>query len=544
MHYTQPEVYEFISKQTNDPIVERKACRVSGEKFAIYQSDVDFYSRISPTFDWKKFHIPTPTLCQEERMRRRLMFRNERKLYRRECNATQKSIISMYSPDKDVTVYDQGIWRWDQRDWKEYSGTFSHLLKTVPKFSVLSIECENSMYANHVLNLKDCYLCYSSLKSSGCLYCWWAISSESAVDCTFIKNCTNCFELVKCSDCYACFYCNDCYSCVRCSWCEDCEWCEDCFWCKWLRNQKFCIGNKQYTKDQYQLLLSKIKHKELHWKELLNWLWEAKDWLYTINSENCIWNNISNSKNCLFVCDFTDSSDSKYSFDDWYQESCFDVYGGSWSQYCYELMSYAESTNCAFWVYWIANDRVYYCSGVYYSKDCFMCVWLRNVQYCVLNKQYPNKETYEKAVAVIIEKMIDNWSWWEFFAPSLSAFGYNESIAMDYYPLSIEQAKSRWYKRSEYDDMIVLWENASVIDIKLFDNDSWIELGRNDDLFNKIFLCEESGKPFRLVKQELQFYKKHGLEVPRRHPDIRHKQRMQKRPWRVLKKLEEGTLTV
>jgi len=39
MYYTSPEVYEFISKQTNDPIVERKTCRVSGQAFAIYQSD-------------------------------------------------------------------------------------------------------------------------------------------------------------------------------------------------------------------------------------------------------------------------------------------------------------------------------------------------------------------------------------------------------------------------------------------------------------------------------------------------------------------------
>ncbi len=29
MEYTSKEVYEFVSKQTNDPIVERRICRVS-----------------------------------------------------------------------------------------------------------------------------------------------------------------------------------------------------------------------------------------------------------------------------------------------------------------------------------------------------------------------------------------------------------------------------------------------------------------------------------------------------------------------------------
>ncbi|MDR0606984.1 MAG: hypothetical protein LBG52_01220 [Candidatus Peribacteria bacterium] len=80
--YTSRETYDFISKQTNDPIVEWKTCKVSGQPFPIYQSDVDFYDKISPTFNGKKYQIPTPTLCPEERQRRRPIFRNERKLYK------------------------------------------------------------------------------------------------------------------------------------------------------------------------------------------------------------------------------------------------------------------------------------------------------------------------------------------------------------------------------------------------------------------------------------------------------------------------------
>ena len=40
------EVYEYISQKTNDPIVEWKTCPKSGEEFAIYQSDLDFYKKI------------------------------------------------------------------------------------------------------------------------------------------------------------------------------------------------------------------------------------------------------------------------------------------------------------------------------------------------------------------------------------------------------------------------------------------------------------------------------------------------------------------
>jgi hypothetical protein len=100
-------VYEFVSKQINDPIVERKTCKVSGTQFPIYQSDLEFYDKISPIFAGVKYPIPTPTLCPEERQKRRLAFRNDRRLYRRTCDATGKQIISIYSPDKQYKVYDQ-----------------------------------------------------------------------------------------------------------------------------------------------------------------------------------------------------------------------------------------------------------------------------------------------------------------------------------------------------------------------------------------------------------------------------------------------------
>ena len=111
MHYTSRAVYEYVSQQTNDPIIQWKVCTVSGTEFPITQSDLDFYEKISPTFAGQKFAIPTPTLCPEERQRRRLSFRNERRLYKRKCDLTGKDIVSIYSPEKPYKVYDQSVRR-------------------------------------------------------------------------------------------------------------------------------------------------------------------------------------------------------------------------------------------------------------------------------------------------------------------------------------------------------------------------------------------------------------------------------------------------
>ena len=56
-----------------------------------------------------------------------------------------------------------------------------------------------------------------------------------------------------------------------------------------------------------------------------------------------------------------------------------------------------------------------------------------------------------------------------------------------------------------------------------------------DDILNKVIICEVSGKPFRIIKPELEFYRKHNLPIPRKHPDQRHLERMQLRNPRKLR---------
>lgn len=141
-----------------DLIIQTKICPVSSKEFHITQGDLDFYAKISPTFAGQKFAIPTPTLCPEERQRRRLAFRNERHLYRRTCDASGKQIISIYSPDKPYKVYDQKIRRSDSRDPMEYgrgfdfsktfTENFGELFKEVPIQSLMVQDSDNCDYVN------------------------------------------------------------------------------------------------------------------------------------------------------------------------------------------------------------------------------------------------------------------------------------------------------------------------------------------------------------------------------------------------------------
>ena len=50
-----------------------------------------------------------------------------------------------------------------------------------------------------------------------------------------------------------------------------------------------------------------------------------------------------------------------------------------------------------------------------------------------------------------------------------------------------------------------------------------------DDILEKVIICEETGKPFRIIKQELDFYRKHNIPLPTKHQDVRQAEVLKKR---------------
>ena len=93
-----------------EKVIEIKQCKQCNISFEITDKDLEFYDKISPIFQDKKYFIPTPTLCPDCRQQRRLSFINERNLYRRKSSKTEESIISIYSPNKDLTVFESKEW--------------------------------------------------------------------------------------------------------------------------------------------------------------------------------------------------------------------------------------------------------------------------------------------------------------------------------------------------------------------------------------------------------------------------------------------------
>ena len=169
-------------------------------------------------------------------------------------------------------------------------------------------------------------------------------------------------------------------------------------------------------------------------------------------------------------------------------------------------------------------SNLYYCYGCIHNvKNLFGCVGLQKSEFCILNKQY-TKEEYENLAAKIIEKMQKDGEWGEFFPMGLSPYGYNETLANEYFPLTKEEALrigAKWQDkeppRPQADE---IYEPASEIGHY---KDSEEKRGK---LLSGVLKCKTSGKLFKIIPQELAYYIRQDLPIPTKHFDVRHKARL------------------
>lgn len=506
-----------------------KQCVKCGEKFDILSEDVEFYKKVSPKFNWKIYEIPAPSLCPTCREQRRLSFRNERNLYKRKCSATWEPIISMFSPDKSYKVYNYDFWWSDKWDATEYGRDFDfsrpffeqfeELMKDVPWPSLIWVHNENSPYINFWADNKNCYMIFASSRNEDSYYSRWIFDSKDIVDSNEVYFGNDSYYMIQCKNVYNSKYCVSCVDCSNCEYCYDLQWCSNCYGCYNLRNKQYCILNKQYTKEEYYKELEKIKNNPISLKEIYKKAIHKN--LNIINSENCIGDNLTDCKNCYYVFNSEWLENCKYVYN-WYDmKDSYDVTFQAYGTFLlYDIIWTEKANKSAFNYILIDSYNCYYNILVFNSSNCFWCVWLKNKQYCILNKQY-TKEEYEELVPKIIEHMKKTWEWWEFFPSSISPFGYNETLAYEFYPMTKQKAVENGFKWSDYEKPTPKVDK--IIPAQQLPKD--IE-EVNEDILNMAIECEVSKKPFRIIAQELKFYKKHNLPLPTKHPDVRHMERM------------------
>jgi len=527
-------------------------CRHCSQAFTVTSEDLAFYDKVSPVIGGKKESIPPPTLCPDCRWQERFCWRNDRRLYHRKCDLTGKQIISIYAPEKPFTVYDQKEWwsdKWDARDFarpfdfsRPFFEQFGELLREVPIPSLHTESCENAEYGNFNWGVKDSYLVFASDQSRDCYYCHLLFGCSDCIDCAYCKDCQYCYELLDSEKCYRCFFSKELTNCDTVDFSFDCKNCRHCFGCAGLRGKEYHLFNQPVEKGECEKRLKELTLTgkaitQARSRALELWAKHPRLCAHLLQCEDCSGDNLQQCKHCRDCFDGTGGQDCiRMQNIPGNTKDCSEIYGAGYgAELSYNGFCIAgQRTLFSFLVYPSGSDTLYsaFCRS---CSHLFGCIGLERREYCVFNQQY-SKEEYEKLVSRIIDHMrtplrsLDGSSagqeWGEFFPVSLSPFAYNETIAQDFYPLNRAEATAKGFAWREEDESGSYLGPVVSIPISIGDV--------SDEICSQILTCSITGKPFRIIPQELRFYRDRGIPIPTKCPDQRHQERMRLRNPRKL----------
>ena len=506
-------------------------CQQCQQGFEIRQWDKEFYEKIA---------VPPPKNCPDCRLVRRFMERNPKTLYYRKCNFTDKQTLSQYHKHQPFPVYSPDAWwsdDWDALDYgqdfdfnRPFFDQFLELKNKTPHLALFNIAgtIENSDYNNCTGYLKNCYLIAESDRDEECYYSNLLKQCSFVVDSSVGYENELCYECIDCSKCYNLKYSQDCKNCNDSYFLNNCTSCSNCIGCINQRQKQYMIFNKQYFKEEYEKLKAQFQLHTATGIEKLKaecskfFQTQPRKYVVAEQNENSSGDHLFNSKNAYHCFDSIEIEDCAYcaklslnvktsmDYSSWGMNSELMYQCAACGDNCYNLKF---CTNC------MTNmNNCEYCAGCFSSSDCFGCVSLKKQKFCILNKKYSEDE-YHKLKGKIIEHMKQTGEYGEFFPVAVCPFGYNETMAMDTFPMTEEIALSKGLKWYEEESGETKPQTYDVPD-SIFD--------AADTITSALLACD-CGKNFKIISQELEFYKKLQIPIPEKCPLCRHKARMAKR---------------
>lgn len=463
-------------------------------------------------------------------------------LYNRTCAATKAPIISMYNPKAPYTVFSHEYYTSDKWDPYEFGMAYDknrpffdqlkELLEKVPKCAVYLSPADGpnieSPYANYVGGLKNCYLVFNSGPGEEVMYSRGLRNCRECVDCYFGVQLEGCYECVNVQQSSRVFWGKNSLGCLESAFIENCRGCSDCFGSVGLRNQKYHFFNEPLSKEEYKKRVLEIfgshkaiqEAKEKFESHRLKFPMRATNNLKTFDSTG---DYLFECKNVFDSMEVVKGEHARFIFAAKEIKDSIGVIGyGFQSELLLECTGVGYSSRVIGSAATSLSHDVWYSFFMANCKNCIGCDSLKNAEFCILNKKYSREEFEEFKEHVRIElsnKGLHGLAMPPFVAP----FAYNETVGQDNFPLT----------REETERLGMRWENEiqetyGKETMKISELPDHIR-DVQDSLTKEVFACEVTGRNFRITSQELAFYRKMNLPLPRRSFFTRHLDRLDRR---------------
>ena len=374
------------------------------------------------------------------------------------------------------------------------------------------------------------------------MYSFFILAGKNTVDCYNVRSPNDwIYESTLLRNCYQVKNSNLCIACIDSAFLYDCRDCQNCFLSTNLRGKKYYFKNQQYSKDEYEKKLAEYKLNtfsgaEKAQKEFQS-LVEGAIYRYMLgihNNKNITGDIISFSKNVINSFVIFNGENVRYS--DYVgdpsktSKDCYDLTLTGGSQESYEGVVMDHSQLNRFGLFSVKSQDIEYCHHSHNCKHSFGCVGLRNTDYSILNKQYTKEEYYKMLEKIkkhmdempYVDKKGRVYKYGEYFPMEMSYFGYNESSAMELVPLSKDKALAEGYNWQDNIQKTTGKETLKLENIPEAIADA------EDSILNEVLACMECGRNYKIIQNELNFYRQMKIPIPRRCFHCRHKARVER----------------
>ena len=527
---------------------ENRICQNCKKDFTIEPDDFSFY---------EKLKIPAPTWCPHCRFIRKMAFINERSLYKRVCSHCNTSIVSIYSTDTSIPVWCVKCHIGDDWDACDYGKEYDFSLNFFEQFKKLKYStphraleqnerngagCE---YSNLCYTSKDVYLSFDVTHSEHIKYSGNVLAdNKNCIDSLIIKNNDRGYELVQAGNNYNSSFLIESDQCIDSQFLYDCSNCVNCCLSSNLRNKSNVFRNKQLSKEEYNNAVKALNlgtySGQLLAKEYFAQMAKRAihKYAHIKNSVNTVGDFLENSKN-LYHCYGLASGCENVKYAYLGGSVCKDsqdlLFIGRIEE-CYEctLAGRGGSRLILSFSCGGGSHNLLYCDSCRSCSDCFGCVGLSKKQYCILNRQYLKEKYFELLPKIIqhmndilyIDKMGRKYPFGECFPIELSPFGYNETYAFKEEFLSKNEAVSLGYRWKDAESKSYI---PTIKENEIPDNINDIA----NTICDEIIECPNQGKietqcasAYKILPDELSFYRQMNLPIPRYCPNCRYHQRL------------------
>lgn len=516
-------------------------CQNCRKDFVIEIEDFDFYEKIK---------VPPPTFCPFCRMIRRMSFGNLFKLYKRACDKCGQSVVCLYPSDKKHRMYCQACWWADDWDGTEYGMDydpkrpfFEQLIELRDKSAFQALESlypslVNTKYTNCSSYQRNCFMTVYADFDEHCVYTALTAHTKDLLDCYRTTESELCYECIGLHKCYNCKWSEELENCVDCSFCQSCYGCIKCIGCVNLHGASYKIFNQQYSKEEY---FKRVKEMQLETYEGQQKIKkQAEEFWLKVPKREYHGNSLNKNVTGEYIYESRNTHDSYLAtgaedcrFAQYLSlkgaRDCYDYTGwGNDSSLIYECYIVGQGAYnnkfCA--ECWPESRNVEYSFYCIQGKECFGCVNLKRKNYCILNKQYTKEEYFKLKEKIISDMKTKPWkskaghlySYGEFLPPELSPYGYNETIAHEYNPLTKQEAEKSGYYWYEIP--------TSPHDITCDGNSLPSTFSETPKTITKeVIQCSTCEKAYNIHPMEMELLKSFNQPIPRSCPTCRYNRR-------------------